>query len=103
MRMVYTNSNRFIVGNARNILEAQGFELFLKNEHASSAVGEISPFGTWLELWVVNDSDYDRACSALDNALSSESAPPWICTGCNEKNDMSFELCWNCGQERPQQ
>ena len=31
MRMVYTNSNRFIVGNARNILEAQGFELFLKN------------------------------------------------------------------------
>lgn len=102
MRMVYTNNNRFIVGNAKNILEAHGFEIFLKNEHASSAIGEVSPFDTWLELWVVKDRDYERACRVLENALSSEDEPGWRCKKCNEDNDASFDLCWNCGVDHAQ-
>ena len=97
--MVFTDSNRFIVGNARNILESHGFELFLKNEHAVSVIGEVSAFDAWLELWVVNDSDYDRACNVLENALSEKGAAPWMCKNCTEENDASFELCWSCGAQ----
>jgi hypothetical protein len=97
MRMVYTNANRFIVGNAKNILESYDFKIFVKNEFTSSAIGEVSPFDSWVELWVVNDRDYDRACRVLENALSEKTAAPWVCKNCREENDESFEFCWNCG------
>lgn len=96
MRMVYTNANRFIVSNARNILEGRGFDIFLKNEHTASVIGEVSPFDTWLELWVVDDADYDAACRILEGALSDADAPDWHCPKCGEQNDVSFEHCWKC-------
>lgn len=102
MKKVYTNENRFLVGNARNILEGEGIEVALRNEHASSAMGELSPFDTWMELWVVQDRDYDRACSVLDDALSDVAAPEWVCQPCGEANDASFELCWQCGAAAPE-
>lgn len=95
--MVYSNSNRFIVANAKNILESYGFKLFVKNEYASGAIGEVSPFDAWMELWVVNDRDYERACRVLEGALSDRAAAPWVCGTCNEENDDSFDFCWSCG------
>ncbi len=96
MKKVYTSENRFLVANARNILESHGVECALRNEYASSALGEISPIDTWVELWVVNESDYARACAILDSALSETTAPEWTCDRCGEVNDASFELCWQC-------
>jgi putative signal transducing protein len=96
--MVYTNGNRFIVANAKNILESYGLQIAVKNEFASSAIGEVSPFDAWVELWVVRDRDYDVACRILESAISDEHAAPWACKRCNEENDESFEFCWNCGQ-----
>lgn len=100
MRMVYTNENRLIVANARNILEARGFNIFVKNEHASSIVGDISAFDSWVELWVVDDADYDAACRALENALSGDDDVPWKCPQCSEENGAAFDFCWQCGTER---
>ena len=100
MRMVYTNENRFIVGNAKNILEINGLDVVLRNEHASSAIGEVSAFDSWVELWVLNDADYDRACKIIETSLSKEGAQEWFCALCNEENDASFEVCWNCQAEK---
>lgn len=100
MRMIYTNANRIIVGNAKNILESHGFAIAVKNEHAASAIGEVSAFDSWVELWIINDSEYDDACTVLANSLSKDSDHPWICKSCGEENDLSFELCWNCSTER---
>jgi hypothetical protein len=97
VKLVYTNENRLFVWNAKNILESRGFDIFVKNEYASGAMGETSPFDTWLELWVVDDAQYDRACEVLDNALSSPGDAPWRCCQCGEDNDAAFELCWRCG------
>ena len=99
MKMVYTSENRFIVGNAKNILEAHGLRVCLKNEHASSAIGEISAFDAWVQLWVINDSDYEKACKILEDSVSGENEAPWICGHCDEENDASFEICWNCKNE----
>ena len=100
MKMVYTNANRFIVGNAMNILESHGLDVVLKNEFASSAIGEVSPFDTWVEIWVRNDADYSKAVAILGSALSAEDAIEWQCNQCKEMNDASFEMCWKCQNER---
>ena len=99
--MVYTNENRFLVSNAKNILELQGIDVTLKNEFASSVIGEVSAFDAWVEIWVLKDTDYEEACRIIENSLSKEDDKEWVCTSCNEKNDASFETCWNCQSESP--
>lgn len=96
MKLVYTNENRLIAGNARNILENHGISVVVKNEFASSASGEVSAFDTWPEIWVFDDSDYERAVKIIESSLSNDDAPEWECVKCSEKNDASFEFCWNC-------
>lgn len=100
MKLIYTHENRFLVANAQNILEQAGIRVVWKNEFASSAIGEISPFDTWPELWVIEDADYDHAIQVIANALSSPNAPEWTCASCKENNDAAFETCWNCQTDK---
>jgi hypothetical protein len=99
MKMIYTNENLFIVGNAKNILESHGIDVILKNEFSSGVVGEVSAFDAWIEIWVQNDSDYEKAFKIIENSLSTENAAQWRCDQCKEDNDASFEICWNCKTE----
>jgi len=57
-----------LVSNIRNIIEAQGINILIKNEFAQGAVGELSVTDSWPEIWVVNDEEYAR----------------------------TIEICWNC-------
>jgi len=100
MKVVYTNENSFLVNNIKNIIEAQEIEVFIKNEYAQGAVGEIAAFDSWPQLWVVNDADYDRAMELVNSPLNSEDNIEWHCQGCAEVNDSSFEVCWNCQREK---
>ena len=99
MKLVYTNENRLLVGNAENILQANGVNVVWKNQFNQGAIGETSPTDAWPQLWVVNDADYARACELLENALSGKDAPEWTCPNCGERNDTSFEICWQCRSE----
>ena len=97
MKLVYTHENRLLVGNAQNILEMNGFQVVLKNEHISSVMGETSVFDAWPELWVVRDRDYSRACALLEQSLAEVAErDDWRCKQCGENNDASFDICWQC-------
>ena len=96
MKMVYTSENQFLVNNAKNLIEAQGIGTFLKNEFAQGAVGETSAFDAWPEVWVFSDADYEQALNIIEASFSGNNAVEWVCTQCAEKNDASFEICWNC-------
>lgn len=48
MKLIYTNENRFLVSNMKNIVENAGIEVTLKNEFAFGGVGDLSPFECWL-------------------------------------------------------
>ena len=100
MKLVYTNENSFLVNNVRNLIETQDIEVFVKNEYAQGAVGEISAFDSWPELWVVNDSDFDRAMEVVESSQQSKDTVEWICKNCSETNDSSFEICWKCQREK---
>lgn len=100
MKMIYTHENRLIVSNIRNILQRRGFEVFIKNEHAASLIGEVSAFDSWLELWLVDENDFALASMILKNLKLDSDAEDWHCNKCAEENAASFELCWNCGTEQ---
>ncbi|NHN38640.1 DUF2007 domain-containing protein [Pseudomaricurvus alcaniphilus] len=99
MKLIYTNENRLLVGNVQNILEAHNIEVILKNEYSQGAVGELSVFDSWPELWILMDSDYEKAVKVIENYKSKESDPEWVCSTCGESNDASFDSCWKCQNE----
>ena len=95
MKQIYTNENRLLAMNSKNVLENAGIAVELKNEHSS---GSGTPgHQIWLELWV-DDSDYEKSIELLKFSENNDSKI-WICSKCNEENTESFELCWNCQSE----
>jgi hypothetical protein len=96
MKMVYTNENNFLVNNVKNMIEAQEIKTFLKNEFSQGAAGEISTFDSWPEVWVYDDSDFDRAVEIAKTPQNIHKVADWVCDNCSEYNDPSFEICWNC-------
>ena len=96
MKMIYTQENRLLVSNAKNLLEQHDIEVILKNEFNIGALGESPAFGTWLELWVVNAADEMRALELLTSLKEAVDANPWTCPKCAEENAGTFSLCWNC-------
>lgn len=101
MKLAYTNENRIIVSSVKNILESNGLRISVRNEFSSSAMGEVSPFDTWLELWLHSDYDYKRAMVIIEDTLSEVDAADWVCPNCTEENSADFGLCWNCQQQSP--
>ena len=103
MKIVYSNESILLVHNMKNLIEAQKIEVFIKNEYSQGAVGEISAFDTWPEVWVANDSDFDQVMEIVNTSQSSSNAVDWTCKECAEENDASFEICWKCQSEKTEQ
>ncbi len=100
MKLLYTHENRYLVHNMQNIIENAGFDIMLKNEFAAGAAGDLVPHETWLELWLMNDADYEQASKVLSDSFSLDNEATWLCSQCTENNDASFDYCWNCQQNR---
>ena len=98
MKKLYTHENRMITYNLKNVLHDSGIASQIRNEYASGGIGDLAAFETWPELWVVESDQFVKAQAILDGIVSGRSGPDWYCRGCQEKNDASFELCWNCGR-----
>ncbi len=99
MKLIYTHENRFLVHNIQNIVENAQIDTTLRNEYASSAAGDLAPHETWLELWVIEDADYERAMVAINTAFKRHLSSSWICPNCHEKNEATFDFCWQCQSE----
>ena len=102
MQKIYSHEDRFMVQQVKQLLEDNGIPCFIKNEFAGGAIGELAPFDTWPEVWLT-DSEWQTRAEHLINTLQSQPqrTEPWVCQHCHEKNEGSFEVCWQCGAERP--
>jgi len=101
MKLLYTNENRFLVSNVKNIIQDAGIEIMLKNEYVGGGAGDLSPFDTWLELWVVEDRDYEKALKLVNSLENPGNSHDWVCSKCHEVNIDSFDICWQCQNEKP--
>jgi len=61
MIKLFTHENRLILFNVKNLLEAEGIECVVRNEFSSGAVGDLAPFETWPEIWLLHERDLPRA------------------------------------------
>jgi len=100
MKLIYTHENGFLVNNVKNIIEANGIETVLKNEFSSGAIGEVAAIDAWVELWIMNDGEFEIAQTMITHMQSKADEPDWQCRQCDEENDASFDICWNCQFER---
>ena len=101
MKLVYTHENRFLVLNAKNIVDAAGIDTTLKNEYAAGAAGDLAPLDAWLELWVLNNDEYEQAFALIEYAFSQQNEyTQWTCAHCKEVNEATFDVCWSCQSER---
>ncbi|MBT1062170.1 DUF2007 domain-containing protein [Bowmanella sp. Y26] len=99
---LYCHEDRFLVWQVRDLLVSRGIPCFVKNEYAIGAMGDLSPFDCWPEVWITDDEWMPKAKQLLDEWQSQlQQGSAWYCRHCGEENGSGFELCWQCDTERP--
>lgn len=102
MKHVYTHDNIAVLHSVKNILAMHDIEAFVKNEHSIPMSARHGLENTFLELWILDDKELERANSIIEEEVdNTEPGEPWTCANCKEKNEASFGVCWKC-QQAPQ-
>ncbi len=100
MKLVYKDESRALVYSVKNILALNSIESHIKNEYGHTSGGELGLSNSLLELWLLNDQDYDTARSIIETqVVNPVLMEPWTCANCGEENDGAFQLCWSCQNE----
>ena len=97
MKRVFGSFNQTTVYHARNLLEAAGIPVLVRNAALSSAMGELPPAECEAQVWVLDDADAPRAEELLRPPAAG---PDWTCA-CGERLGAQFSQCWRCGADRP--
>ncbi|BDM63848.1 zinc-finger-like domain-containing protein [Shewanella sp. NFH-SH190041] len=84
----------------KGLLEAGGIVVELRGEALMGGVGELPVDLQTVELWV-DEQQLDAARQQLAQLEAQQ--PQWQCVQCQEFNEASFELCWQCSAERCEQ
>ena len=95
---LYTNNDRFMVWQVKQLLDQHNIPCFIKNEFASGAMGELSPLDCQPEVWL-NDASWQPRAEKLIAQMNTVTREEWVCPNCAETNGGNFEVCWQCGQE----
>lgn len=89
-----------MVYRIKQLLDDNEIPCYLKNEYIAGAVGEVSPFDSQPEVWLMDSEWERRAQTLIDNHLAENAARQdqveWQCAQCNEMNGASFDVCWQC-------
>lgn len=106
MKQVFVDPDLTRVSFARNLLEAEGIACFIQNENTRTLGPSVAGFSyTHLldpRLCILDDTQWETALEIIQTHFKnlSTEGPEWTCTGCNESNPASFDLCWNCQSAR---
>jgi hypothetical protein len=98
VKRLFGSYNHQLVHHAKNLVEAAGIRVLVRNEYLSGAMGELPPAECQAELWVLEEKDYEKAAAVFE--AQSMSGPDWTC-GCGELLGAQFTQCWRCGAARP--
>ncbi|GAB2696661.1 DUF2007 domain-containing protein [Aliiglaciecola sp. 3_MG-2023] len=98
MKKIYWHNERFRIYQIKQLLDDNQIPNFIKNEFAIGAIGELSPLDAMPEVWLTDETWYDKATQLIAQFnLVPENTARWVCNQCQEENEGSFALCWNCG------
>lgn len=99
MKRVYSDEHGFMAEYIKNILCEEGIECMLKNLGLSGSMGELPPTECWTEIWIMQNQNYGKAKTIINELLKQQlSNKNWQCQ-CGEKIESQFTTCWNCGHK----
>ena len=98
MQLVYSHPNSMILGRMSSALNDIGIETEIRNDILGGATGGIAPGKTWIELWIVNDTQAEAATRRIKEILEQPERDDWVCNRCQESNPTTFEVCWQCAE-----
>lgn len=106
MHPLYQARDRIEAQLLRDFLDRHLVRAVVLRDHLSGAAGGL-PADIYPTVWVVEDEDLElgRELLARFQADLARRGPgaTWTCPGCGETLEGGFDLCWNCGRERPEQ
>lgn len=86
------------VGRVQSLLESNGIPTFLKNQFASSVMGEVPFVEVCPQLFILNGDDLEDAQHLIAPELEQQPArADWCCASCGAEVGGEFALCWSCG------
>ena len=101
MIKVFENFDFSRVGQMQSLLESHGIKTFIKNQYASSVMGEVPFVEVVPELYVLAKEDLQRARELLQLDLPDQDpAEDWVCPECGIDVEGNFTRCWKCGTGR---
>jgi Putative prokaryotic signal transducing protein len=83
-----------------DLLRQAGIDASVQRYFASSIAGDIPPDQAEPEIWIADDTQFDRAEVLLAD-MRRPTWRHWACPGCHEIIDGPFEQCWQCGAVMP--
>jgi rubrerythrin len=101
MIKVFENFDFSRVGQMQSLLESHGIKTYIKNQYASSVMGEVPFVEVVPQLYVLAKEDLQRAQELLLLDLpDKEPAADWVCPECGIDVEGNFTRCWKCGTGR---
>ena len=102
VKKVFVSQSLIEVESLKEVLEQAGIPNTVKNQATSMLAGEIPFAEVFPELWILDDSDYDRATRLLNDWCHGgiHEVSSWTCPGCGETHGSEFTSCWNCGKDK---
>lgn len=107
MKRIYIAEATWDAQMVRDLLVTRGIDA----EIAPADVDALFPAGEGhsQSVWIVNDDDESQAMELVRGFRADVAAYPqdsgivwkWRCAKCGEAVEPQFEVCWNCGTERP--
>jgi hypothetical protein len=97
VKRVFGSYNQQLVHHAKNLVEAAGIRVLVRNQYLSSAMGELPPAECEAQVWVLEERDFEKARQILDS--QPPAGPDWTCS-CGETLGAQFSQCWRCGAWR---
>lgn len=96
---IYQAGNNLEAHSLKGMLENEQIVVRLSGESLASAAGELPADVLQVGLWV---PEYQVPLARqLIRRYEQGSFHDWYCPRCTERNEGQFEICWNCGHEKP--
>ncbi len=103
MRPLYQAADRIEAQRLVDFLAQHDIEAVIVGDFLSGGIGDL-PADIYPVVWLPDNRHWFMASRLLETFLTPDprADESWICPSCNERVEGSFEVCWNCGQERPE-
>jgi len=98
MTRVKTYTSEIEAEIAKGRLETLGVTVVLESDNC----GDMHPhldLQAGVKLFVP-DEELDKARDILSTVAVATTTGTWVCAGCSEEIDGSYDACWKCGRDR---